>query len=121
MPEEWPPVPPSDRQPDIAQDVFLEFPLEGATDLGTGGPFVCESAEGYSGGGVWDLGFEPNNLWRPENIRLFAIQSRWHPSSRYLRAIQVVHWLRLIYRDYADLRNCLKEHFPVLTAFDCDA
>jgi len=121
MPEEWPAVAAGDRQPCEAEDIFLDFPREGVTDFGTGGRFVCQTAEGYSGGGVWDLGFEPGDLWHPENIRLFGIQLRWHPENRYLRAIQITHWLRLVYRDYPDLRDCLEGHFPELTKLDCDA
>jgi len=118
MIEKWPDVPSDSRPPRADTDIFLEFPREGIVEPATGDSLVYETAKGYSGGGVWDLGFEPGVLWQPSRIGLFGIQSSWHPKKRYLRAVQVLHWLRLIYEDYADLRLELTKLFPELARQD---
>lgn len=112
--EDWPDVTPTNSLPKADIDVFLEFPREGVAELVTNVPLVFETAKGYSGGGVWDLGFESKSLWQPTEVSLFGIQSKWDPTRRYLRAVQVIHWLRLVHDDYPDLQPVLKKLFPAL-------
>ena len=112
--KEWPNVPSINRPPQDDVDIFLNFPRDGITELATDEPLVYVTAEGYSGGGIWDWDFDPEGLWQPTDAVLFGIQSSWNSTKRYLRAIQIQHWLRLIYEDYSDLQSTLDKHFPTL-------
>jgi hypothetical protein len=109
-PNNWPKVGAQNRPPHPDIDVFLEYPNEcfdvepnGVTSVAT-----LPHPGGMSGGGVWDQGFaQPDGLWTPRDCKLFAIQSSWNESKRYLRATQIRHWIDLIREDYPDLRDAL--------------
>lgn len=70
-------------------------------------PIFLPHPGGISGGGFWDQGFESGALWSPDKSRLVAIQSRWNSRMRYLRAIQIRHWLCLVYSKFPDLREAI--------------
>jgi hypothetical protein len=114
MESEQPPIPPGEPAADPSIDVFLSYPEDGTTQLETDEPITLPHPGGTSGGGVWDLGFEPGALWSPDSAFLFALQSRWSKDHRYLRAVQIIHWLRLIHDHYPDLRSTLEHRFPEL-------
>ncbi len=105
--------------PDL--DIILDYPAGDAhtTRLDTGEPIVLPNPVGMSGGGLWDQGFGINGqdtLWTHDDAFLFGIQSAWHERQRYVRAVQVIHWVRLVHRHYTSLRNTLEQQFPELKA-----
>ena len=101
-----------DREPDDAIDIFLDYPEDGTERLDTGAPLRLESPEGFSGGGLWDQGFTTSELWSPENAVLFAIQSSWNESQRYVRAIQIIHWIDLLRSSIPQLRELIDNEIP---------
>jgi hypothetical protein len=110
MESEWPAAP----NPDPSKDIFLDWPATEAQQLESKQSIFLPNPEGMSGGGIWDQGFETDVLWTVQSARLFGIQSRWHATLRYTRAVQIVHWLRLIHDNYPDLRPLLDQRFPGL-------
>jgi hypothetical protein len=104
---DWPVV--STDPLDIANDFIVDYPTDDQMKA-EGFPSInLPHPGGISGGGIWDQGFESETLWAPQKSRLIAIQSRWCSKQRYLRAIQVHHWLRLLHRDFPDLRQPIEE------------
>ncbi len=114
MLDEWPPVPPQDPPADQAIDLFLDYPSSGTTDVSTGAPRTLPHPGGTSGGGYWDLGIQPNELWSSAEAVLFGIQSSWREGQRFLRGVQIIHWLRLIHDHYLEFRSELEERYPEL-------
>lgn len=111
---DWPETPTTDRPADITVDVFLDYPADGNQRLDTGEPITLKTPEGFSGGGLWDQGFEQDELWSIDSICLFAIQSCWHEVERYARAIQIIHWLNLVRSKAPNLQSTLEHAFPEL-------
>ena len=95
-------------------DIILDYPPGKDTTrlLDTSAPVALPDPQGMSGGGLWDQGFSGNTLWHPEDASLIGVQSSWHPESRYVRVVQIVHWLRLVHEHYPDLRLTLEKLFP---------
>lgn len=84
-----------------------------------GGGLVSADApnpRGMSGGGM----FQPpkptkaKQIWNPADMCLFAIQSSWLDEVGFLKAIQIIHWLKLVAEEYPDLRSELQSRFPRL-------
>jgi hypothetical protein len=113
---EWPTWPSGSDPLDVARDLVLEYPADDAFQIGTQEPVSLDSPIGFSGGGVWNLGVEPGELWLPARVTLSAIQSAWDKTQRYCRATQIIHWLRLVHQDYPDLRPLLELSCPALRA-----
>ena len=111
LPNEWPAVPSADRPADTNIDIFLSYPTDDTIAAKGFDPINLPHPGGMSGGGIWDQEFKEDAIWDPTAIKLIGIQSCWHRKDRYLRAIQIVHWLRLIYRDFEDLRPILSTTF----------
>jgi hypothetical protein len=114
QPDNWPVPPTNDRPFDAAVDVVLDYPEDGTQRLDTGEPIQLKSPDGFSGGGLWDQGFEQGELWSTDSVGLFAIQSTWHESERYVRAIQIVHWLNLLRSHISELKDVIESTFPAL-------
>src|SRR5262249_19689497 len=96
MESELPKVPDYEPPADSAIDTSLSSPVSDTTKAETNEPISLPHPGGMSGGGMWDLGFEPGTVWSPSSAKLFAIQASWNSQQRYLRGVQIVHWLRLI-------------------------
>ena len=115
-PAEFPTVSENDEPSSVDTDLFVPFNQQDISDIRTGEPIPMRSPHGYSGGGVWDLAFEPGQLWNPDDICVIGIQSSYSEERRYMRGVQMQHWLRMIYDDYEDCRPVLEErfqkHFP---------
>lgn len=114
MPDEWPEVPPDSWPSDAETDVFLDYPDDDSLVNEGYWPIDLPDPSGMSGGGIWDEGHGLDPIWSPESVKLFAIQSGWYEKKRYVRGVQIIHWLRLIHEHYRDLRPLLEEQFPVL-------
>jgi len=108
---QWPSVPSTERPADLNTDVFLDYPKE-LRNLQQGATMGACSPAGFSGGGIWNQNLVKGNMWLPEAATLLAIQSSWQENHRYLRATQVVHWLRLVWRYYSDIRPQIEKQFP---------
>jgi len=106
-------VPEHFKASDPATDIFLQYPK------GTGKTFKVASDEaielpiprGISGGGLWDLDFNLSELWSPHSAKLIGIQTDWYEETECLRAVQIKHWLRLVYEHFCDLREILIARF----------
>lgn len=105
---EWPAVPSDSRRSRIDVDIFLSYPEAGITEAASMKPVRLGDAPGLSGGGIWDQGLIPGAVWTPGSARLFAIQSSWHRTKRYVRGTLLSHWARLVSRDYPDLRDLIR-------------
>ena len=103
MPKQWPRVGKHDTPPDYSIDVFLEYPETESRDVHTNRPSKVPNAVGMSGGGIWDQGFGLRKIWDPRDCKLYAIQSGWEERKRYLRGVQIGHWIELVASDYPDL------------------
>ena len=68
---------------------------------------------GFSGGGLWGYGRKTGRLWSPDMARIFAIDSSWDPRNSIIRAVKIVHWLRLICSEFADIRDEIASAFPL--------
>lgn len=101
--------------PDTDKDIFLDYPDTPAEEMGSGASMLLPNPKGMSGGGVWDQGFEDGVIWTNQSAKLIGIQSRWNDQSRYVRAVQIIHWLRLIHSSYPDARPLLEQHFADLS------
>jgi hypothetical protein len=92
---------------DLSEPTYWPFEDTRATDS-TPKPF------GMSGGGVWQFpsATDSESIWSPDSLRLFAIQSSWPKRGKHLKAIQVIHWIRLVADTYPEMRDKLRQRFP---------
>jgi hypothetical protein len=113
-PEDWPNLPSTDPASRQAVDVFLPYDPEEEI-------WHYEESEkddtlpeprGASGGGLWQGSPTKVELWNAAGVQLIGIQSRWNKTGKYVRAFQIVHWLRLLYKHCDDLRPALDRAFP---------
>jgi hypothetical protein len=100
-------------------DIILDYPAgsDHTIRLDTGVPIELPNPKGMSGGGLWDQGFGikgPDTIWSHDDAFLFGIQSAWHATRRYVCAVQIIHWLRLVHQYYPQLRSVLEQQFPEL-------
>lgn len=109
-PEAFPSVPSGERPADNEVDIFYEYPQQ-ALRFEDNKDIRLESPSGFSGGGIWDQGFETRQVWSPDSALLFGVQSSWCPSQRYARGIQIIHWLRLVWERVEESRNALHDAF----------
>ena len=122
-PEEWPDVPADNSPPDETVDCFMRYcrddEMKTLVAIGSdrnvehsGLPRRLPAVHGMSGGGFWQRWnpVEPGQMWYPCDYELFAIQSSWHEPGRYIRGIQIRHWLDLAAESYPDLKPLIDEH-----------
>lgn len=97
-------------------DILKNYPSgnDDTSRLDLGMPIELPHPDGMSGGGLWDQGFGVNELWSTDDAFLFGIQSSWFPDRRYVRVVQICHWLQLIYQHYPDLQTEIDAAFPTL-------
>jgi hypothetical protein len=71
---------------------------------------------GMSGGGLWQRPTPAGEgeIWSPDCVRLIGIQSSWLFKKGFLKAIQAIHWLRLVAGEFPELRDELETRFPRL-------
>src|SRR5688572_15371358 len=112
MVNDWPAIDKTHRPGDPNVDVCLEYPDDNCSEMETNLPAILPDPSGMSGGGVCDQRFETGSLWTPRDCKLFAIQSSWSESRRYLRATQIRHGVDLIRADFPDLRRFFRKWNP---------
>jgi hypothetical protein len=100
-------------------DEHLHVVLEFSRDVIDCGPKLAvpdgtPDPYGMSGGGLWQRNeaIKSNELWTAEGLCLFGIQSSWLTELEFLKAIQIIHWLKLVADEYPDLRDELNDRFP---------
>lgn len=108
---EWPDI--ADLDP--AVDIVLEYPDTLAQQFESAESIMLPDPRGMSGGGLWDYGFEDKAQWTKKSAKLIGIQSCWYKYLRYAVVVQIIHWLKLIYSDYPNLRPILEENFSGLS------
>jgi hypothetical protein len=115
---EWPQHLPANAAPaDPAIDMFFEWPNDAqyTIDIETGQSIPLPDPGGTSGGGLWDFSGTKGELWSTEVTRLVAIQSStgpWPGHGNYIRAVHIIHWLRLVHQDFPALQPTLERLFP---------
>ena len=122
-PEEWPHVPDHDTTPEESVDCFMRYcrddEMKAIVPIGrnrgldlSGFPERLPAVHGMSGGGFWQRWTPVNDreLWLACDYELFAIQSSWYEPSRYIRGVQIRHWLDLVAESYPDLKPMIDEH-----------
>jgi hypothetical protein len=107
-PDEWPKLPKKFPPARKSADLFMtydrteEMVVEGKRGGNLPNPV------GASGGGIWQMtGPKDDGVWHVGKVKLIAIQSAWDEKLKYIRGVQVRHWLKLVSRDYPDLRSSL--------------
>jgi len=108
-----------DDEPLCADDhVMTYYSLDGKLFVHSENPNRDEHPPepfGISGGGLWQCRTPAEDrVWSPDELCLFAIQAAWCAGHEHLKAIQVIHWLRLVAETYPELREELCEQFPRL-------
>ncbi|QDT39911.1 hypothetical protein [Stratiformator vulcanicus] len=95
---------------DRSIDILMEYPSGTAdtTRMDTGEPVKLPDPKGMSGGGLWDQGFDTDEMWSPDSAFLIGIQSAWFPNKRHVRAVQIAHWLNLIKRRFPELQEAVE-------------
>ncbi len=112
-PEKWPTVPRDAIPPMPDVDIFLDYPSNEQMESDGLVPLNLPDPHGMSGGGIWDQNFTSDKVWSPTALKLIGIQCSWDSRGRYLRGVQIIHWLRLLHRHYPDLRNELDTRFEL--------
>jgi hypothetical protein len=115
------PLPPGAPPADPTQDVFLDYSGRDGYIFWTAQKVRFPGIPGMSGGGIWDWHrASHDSLWRVNETRLYAIQSceRERSAKKYLRATQIIHWLKLVRDHYVDLRPLIDVRFPRIGLLD---
>lgn len=92
-------------------DIFLSYPTNDQTTrrVSDDAPAVPPNPQGMSGGGMWLHEFS-DEVWLPERSMLIGIDRSWSPSEQYARGTRIEHWLRLVAKDFPDLRAEIRAH-----------
>jgi hypothetical protein len=99
---------------DSKLNIVLRYPEQGAVGEQSL-PLSLPDPHGISGGSIWV--YDPN-LANPligvHNARLVGIQSSWSETKRIAIGNRIVNLLRLLARDYPDIRDILFQKFGAL-------
>ncbi len=110
MPQDWSSLPRSDET-DVSRDIFIPRPIDDdSKNLRSMQSARLSKPYGMSGGGYWQSE-QCTHVWSPDGYRLIGIQSGWWSKGRYLRGTQIIHWLRLLWRQDPSLRSTLEVAF----------
>lgn len=86
---------------DPTRDIYLSYPQDELT-RSDGAPTRGIEAHGISGGGIWAADANRSGLWAPDACSLIGIETSWL-RFKWVRGVQVQHWLDLIRRDIPEL------------------
>lgn len=109
--EEWPTVPRDAEPPRRSVDLFIPYDVTAETIVDRGGSGNrLPNPEGASGGGICQgIGPKKDGVWHVGKVKLIAIQSSWDKKRKYIRGVQIKQWVRLIEKDYPDLKKHLHQ------------
>lgn len=94
--------------------VVLEF-CQTAVDIVDGSAAQLPRLKGVSGCGIWrvaELSKEGSRRWRPDQLRLVALQHSWHQQMKYVRGTWIVHALALVRDQYPDVAAAMRLVYP---------
>lgn len=97
-------------------DVVLNYCEDDVVTVADSGPQALPRPQGMSGGGIWDQDFSKGMVWSASSAKLIGIQSSWFERGRYLRGVQIIHWLNAICSDYPRLRKAIHKAFGTQAA-----
>jgi hypothetical protein len=108
--DEWPAVPKDAVPPKRSVDLFIPYDVtEEMIVIRPVRGNRLPNPKGASGGGIWQgVGPLKGAVWHVDKVKLVAIQSSWDEQRKYIRGVQIKQWVRLIERDYPDLRPRLE-------------
>jgi hypothetical protein len=116
-PSRWPAIGVAEDTFDEGRDIVVEYSHD-TIDFGRklDVPPGVPDPFGMSGGGIWQrtVAVPADEIWTAEGLCLFGIQSSWLDKKGYLKAVQIIHWLKLVADEYPELRAELQERFPRL-------
>lgn len=108
--DEWPTVQRNAETPKRAVDLFIPYDVTEEMIVSHRFGNRLPDPKGASGGGIWQgTGPVKGGVWHVGKVKLIAIQSSWDEKRKYVRGIQIKHWIRLIERDYPDLQSELSK------------
>lgn len=95
-------------QQDLAiGDVVLSYQREG---LGPDGFGIIAEPHGMSGGGIWHVQGQEDNLtvWNAGRTRLIGLTTTYGRGQNEIRGVRMHHWLQLLMDDLPELRPLLQ-------------
>jgi hypothetical protein len=95
-------------RPDVGSvdvDIFLEYRGVGTFDV-DGASVAPRTPLGLSGGEIWAVELNTNDLWTVESARLIAIDHSWL-KWKWIRGTQIQHWLLMLKEDNPDLAEAI--------------
>jgi len=101
-----------------AYDIFLEYPEENNA-IYDKVLHNLPKAHGLSGGGFWSLHINDSGLWSTDKIKLIGLDVSWSERNRWVKGIQIQHWLDLVLNEYPDLRPNVPLLSRLKTSFLC--
>ena len=116
-PSRWPAISTIPGTFDEGRDIVFEFNsdvIEYESDLPV--PAGLPDPFGMSGGGLWQRSsaVKDTDIWTADDLCLFGIQSSWLIEKGFLKAVQIIHWLKLLADKYPDVHDELCDRFPRL-------
>jgi hypothetical protein len=118
-PEHWKAVEKETNYPQIDRDIVLSFDrnsdyIDYTPELGLAK--APPNPRGMSGGGIWQPPerLRDGEIWHPERSHLIGIQYDWPTWGRFLRAVQIIHWLKLVADTFPELSQTLHDLYPRL-------
>lgn len=116
-PSRWPAISTIPGTFDKDTDIVVEFSRD-TVDFGSKLPVPAGMPDpfGMSGGGLWQrtVAVKDDEIWTADGLCLFGIQSTWLDEKGFLKAVQIIHWLKLVADEYPELRGELCERYPRL-------
>ncbi|MGB5848968.1 MAG: hypothetical protein WBH40_10805 [Ignavibacteriaceae bacterium] len=105
--------PPSIGQTINKYDIFFDYPKDGNLVFDNRAKELPDP-KGISGGGFWSLNINTEGIWSNQKIKLFGIDRSWSPTKRWIKGIQIQHWLKMIIEDFPALEKEIINYFPKL-------
>jgi len=87
-----------------AYDIILEYPKDGNA-IYSAKISSLPNAYGLSGGGFWLLHINDDGIWSTNSIRLIGIDISWDKKSRWIKGIQIQHWLNFVIQEYPEIKK----------------
>lgn len=119
-PAHWPAISQETNNPETDRDIVLHFDrnsefFDYTPELRL--PKMPPDPHGMSGGGIWQprAHLRDGEIWHPERSHLIGIQYDWPTFGRFLRGVQIIHWLRLVADTFPELSDSLNSRFPRLS------
>ena len=60
------------------------------------------------------LNINTEGIWSNQKIKLFGIDRSWSPTKRWIKGIQIQHWLKMVIEDIPKSEKEIINYFPEL-------